>query len=44
MRAEEEAHLTEEERQKAEGHNRARLKVEEGVCLDLEARRRADEE
>ena len=44
MRAEEEAHFIEEARQKVEEHKRSRLKVEEGVRLDLEARRRADKE
>ena len=38
LKAEEEDQITEEARPKAEGYKRARLKVEEEVLLDLEAR------
>ena len=44
MKAEEEARLAEDARQEAKEHENARLKVEEGVRLNLEARRRAEEE
>ena len=37
LRVDEEVQLTEEKRQKAEEHTRARLKAEEGVHIDLEA-------
>ena len=43
MKAEYEAQLAEEARLKLEEHKRAWPKVEEGICLDLEARRRAEE-
>ena len=43
-KAEEEARLAEGARLKVEGHERARLKVEEVLLLSLEARRRAEEE
>ena len=42
-RADEEACLAKETRQKSEEHKRAQLKVEEGIHLDLEVRRRAEE-
>ena len=39
LRADEEARLAKEARQKSEEHKRAGLKVEEGLRLALEARR-----
>ena len=42
MRTDEEACLSEEVIQKAEEHKRAGLKVEEGLRLALEARRREE--
>ena len=44
MSTDEEAHLAKEARQKAEEHKRAGLKVEEGICLSLEARWIEEEE
>ena len=44
IEAEEEARLAEESRYKAEEHKRAGLKVEEELCLALEAIRREEEE
>ena len=44
MKAEEEALLVEDARQEAEEHEHVQLKVEEGVRLALEVRRRAEEE
>ena len=44
MKAEEEARLVENARQEAKENEHAQLKVEEGVLLALEARRRADKE
>ena len=43
MKAEEEARLAEEARQKAEEHKCTGLKVEEGLRLTLEARRIEEE-
>ena len=44
MKAEEEACLIEDARKEAKENEHAQLKVEEGVRLALEARRRAEEE
>ena len=44
MNAEEEACLVEEARQEAKYHDHEQLKLEEGVRLTLEARRRSEEE
>ena len=44
MKAEEEARFAEGARLKLEEHTRARLKLEEGVGLALESRRRVEEE
>ena len=44
MNAEEEARLVEDASQEAKENEHAQLKVEEGVCLSLEARRKAEEE
>ena len=44
MKAEEEAQIAEEARLKAEDCKRERLKVEEEVLLNLEARWQAEEE
>ena len=44
MKAEEEAHIVEDARQEAKENEHAQLKVEEGVRLSLEARRKAEEE
>ena len=44
LKAEEEDRLAEGERMKVEEHERARLKVEEGVGLTLESRWRMEEE
>ena len=43
MKADEEARLYKEASHKAEEHKRTHLKIEEGVCLYLEARRREEE-
>ena len=44
LKAEEESQLADGTRLKVEEHERARLKLEEGVRLAIELRRRADEE
>ena len=44
MKAEEEERLVEDARQEEKEHGPAQLKVEEGVSLAIEARRRAEEE
>ena len=44
MKSEEEAHLVKDARQEAKEKYHEQLKVEEGVRLTLEARRRAEEE
>ena len=44
MKSEEEARLIEDARQESKEHDHAQLKVEEGVCLALEARLRVEEE
>ena len=44
MKADEEALLFKETRHKAEEHNRARLKIEEGFCLVHEVRRISEEQ
>ena len=44
MKSEEETHIAKDARQEAKEHENARLKVEEGVRLTLEVRRRSEEE
>ena len=44
MKAEEEARLVKDARQESKGREHTQLKVEEGVLLALEARRKAEEE
>ena len=44
MKLEEKARLVKDARQEAKYCENAQLKVEKGVCLSLEARRRAEEE
>ena len=44
LKAEEDSHLVEDARQEAKEHDNEQLKVEEGVRLALEARRKAEGE
>ena len=44
MKAQEEARLVKDTRNEAKENEHAQLKVEEGVCLDLVARLREEEE
>ena len=44
MNSEEEASIVKYKNKEAKEHEHAQLKVEEGVCLALEAKRRAEEE